>query len=299
MLDLRLAQLRHFLLVVETKNYRTAARRAFKSQPAFSQSIRQLEARLGQPLFEKSARTTLTPFGESCLPLVREMVKHIERSTRSMIDVAQLTGGSVAIAILPSIATLWLPALLRSFNARYPRVEVRVLAEDSASVQRLVAAGEVDVGVSSLGQADPRIDFQPLLQDRFGVLCRADHAFAKSARPLAWEALRGQTILGNVMHRLLAESEVAALVAHPHIQVSNLPTLLALVEEGLGVTPIPALAFPPNRRALAFAPLVRPVKTRTIGTMAPAGRSLLPAAQALIDLLREHGREDRRRNRAR
>jgi DNA-binding transcriptional LysR family regulator len=60
MLDLRLAQLRHFLLVVETKNYRTAARRAFKSQPAFSQSIRQLEARLGQPLFEKTARTTRT-----------------------------------------------------------------------------------------------------------------------------------------------------------------------------------------------------------------------------------------------
>jgi DNA-binding transcriptional LysR family regulator len=215
-----------------------------------------------------------------------------------MIHVAQLTGGSVAVAILPSIATLWLPTLLRTFNARYPRVEVRVLAEDSASVQRLVATGEVDFGVSSLGQPDPRIDFQPLLQDRFGVLCRADHAFARAARPLAWEALRGQTILGNVMHRLLAESEVAELVTHPRIHVSNLPTLLALVEEGLGVTPIPALAFPPNRRALAFVPLVRPVKRRTIGTMSPAGRSLLPAAQALIDLLRAHIREDRKQQRA-
>jgi len=292
MLDLRLVQLRHFLLVVETKNYRTAAKRAFKSQPALSQSIRQLEARLGQPLFETSARTTLTPFGASCLPLVREMVAHIERSTTSMVHVAQLTGGSVAVAILPSIATLWLPTLLRTFNARYPRVEVRVLAEDSASVQRLVATGEVDFGVSSLGQPDPRIAFKPLLQDSFGVLCRADHVYAKGSKPLPWDALRDQPILGNVMHRLLADTPAARLVAHPRIHVSNLPTLLALVEEGLGVTPIPALAFPPNRKSLAFVPLVRPVRKRTIGTMSLAGRSLLPAAQALIELLRQHIRTD-------
>jgi DNA-binding transcriptional LysR family regulator len=287
MLDLRLSQLRHFLLVVETKSFRTAAKRAFRSQPALSQSIRQLESRLGQPLFESSSRTTLTPFGESCLPLIRELVAHIDRSTASMLHVAQLTGGRVSMAILPSVATQWLPSMLKSFVRAHPAVEVNVLAEDSRNVQRLVATGEVDFGVSSLHAPDADIDLAPLIEDRFGLLCRGDHPLARFPRPVPWEALKGQPIIGNVMHRLLADTRPGEIVARPHIHVSNLPTLVALVESGLGVTALPGLACPRNLRGLAFVPLVKPVKTRTIGIMTLAGRTLLPAAQAIVEMMRD------------
>lgn len=286
MLDLRLTHLRHFLLVVETKNFGAAAKRAHRSQPALSQSVRQLESRLGQPLFEKSSRTTLTPFGETCLPVVRELVAHIERSTASMLHVAQLTGGQVAIAILPSVATQWLPTIVKTFVRAHPGVEVKVMAEDSRKVQQLVAQGEVDFGVSSLHEADAGIEFAPLIEDRFGLLCRSDHPLARASRPLAWEALKGHAIIGNVMHRLLADTRPGELVAQPRIHVTNLPTLLAFVENGLGVTPIPAIACPRNLRGLTFIPLAKPVKTRTIGIMTVAGRTLLPAAHAMVELMR-------------
>ncbi len=294
MLDLRLSQLRHFLLIVETKSFRAASKRAFRSQPALSQSIRQLESRLGQPLFEKRSRTTLTPFGESCLPLIREMVAHIERSTTSMLHVAQRTGGRVAIAILPSVATRWLPSLLDAFVRAHPGVEVKVLAEASGNVQRLVAQGEVDFGVSSLHEPDLNLQFTPLIEDRFGLLCRSDHPLAASRRPLSWDALRGHTIIGNVMHRQLADTRAWDFVATARIHVTNLPTLLALVQNGLGITPIPALACPREARGLAFIPLVRPTHARTIGVMALAGRSLLPGADAMIALMKAHLREDER-----
>lgn len=296
MLDLRLMQLRHFLLVVETNSFRTAARRAFKSQPALSQSIRQLENRLGQPLFECGSRTTLTPFGRFCLPLMRELVAHIERSIDSMRHVAQASGGRLAIAILPSVATQWLPPLLGSFAQRHPGVEVTVLAEDSTQVHRLVAEGEVDFGVSSLNAPDPSIEFLPLIQDRFGVLCRDDHAFAAARRPIPWDKLRGERILGNVMHRLLVDTEAAAYVASPRIRVSNLPTLLSLVREGLGVTPIPVLACPPTGSGLCFVPLTKPVCKRTIGLMRLVGRSLLPAAREFADLLQTQTKRRSRPN---
>jgi DNA-binding transcriptional LysR family regulator len=291
-LDLRLSQLRHFLLIVETRSFRAASRRAFRSQPALSQSIRQLESRLGQPLFEKRSRTTLTPFGASCLPLIREMVAHIERSTASMLHVAQRSGGRVAIAILPSVATQWLPSLLKTFVHAHPGVEVKVLAEDSRNVHRLVAQGEVDFGVSSLHEPDPNLQFMPLIEDRFGLLCRSDHPLAASPRALPWDALRGQPILGNVMHPQLADTRAWDFVAQPEIYVTNLPTLLALVENGLGVTAIPALACPRNLGSLAFIPLARPTRARTIGIMALAGRSLLPAADAMIALLKAHLKEE-------
>lgn len=286
MLDVRLAQLRHFLLVVETKSFRTAAKRAFRSQPALSQSIRQLESRLGQPLFEKGARTTLTPFGETCLPLVRELVAQVEYALSSMQQVAQLTGGRVALALSPSVATHVLPRLMPTFVKSYPGVEVEVHAEDSRKVYKLVVAGEVDFGVSSLQKPDPNISFSPLLEDRFGLLCRADHPLAKSGRPVSWDCLHDQPVLGHLAHQLLADTPVWQYVAQPRIQLSNLPTLFSLVEHALGVTPIPALACPVNLRGLAFLPLVKPIKTRTIGLLSPAGRSMLPAAQAMVDLMK-------------
>jgi DNA-binding transcriptional LysR family regulator len=293
MLDLRLSQLRQFLLVVETKSFRTAAKRAFRSQPALSQSIRQLEARLGQPLFEKAARTTLTPFGETCLPLIRELVAHIERSTASMQHVAQLTGGRVSLAIIPSVATQWLPAILKTFAGVYPGVEVSVMAEDSRNVQRLVAEGEVDFGISSLHAPDANINFAPLMADRFGLLCRSDHRLARSGKPLPWEALRGEPIIGNVMHRLLADTRPGDIVSNARIHVTNLPTLLALVESGLGVTTVPALACPRGLRSLAFVPLVKPLKTSTIGIITLAGRTLLPAAHEMVEMMRVRLKQER------
>lgn len=292
MLDVRLAQLRHFLLVVETKSFKAAAKRAFRSQPALSQSIRQLESRLGRALFEQGSRTTLTPFGESCLPVIREMVAHIDRASTSMLQIAELSGGRLAFAILPSVAGRWLPSLLNTFVTHYPSVEVKILAEDSDNVHRLVAESEVDFGISSFHKRDPNITFTPLIHDRFGLLCRSDHPYAKARQPLSWEALRGQPILGNAVHHVLMDSSVWEFVAKPRIYVSNLSTLLRLVEEGLGVTPVPALAsfgVPPG---IVFVPLARPVYMRTSGILALAGRSLLPAAQTLVDLMRAQLRAD-------
>lgn len=168
-----------------------------------------------------------------------------------------------------------------------------VLAEDSRNVQRLVASGEVDFGVSSLHSPDANLALAPLIEDRFGLLCPGDHPLANTARPVTWEALKGHPIIGNVMHRLLAETRPGDIVAHPHIQVSNLPTLVALVENGLGVTPLPALACPRNLRGLAFVPLVKPVKTRVIGVMTREGRTLLPAAQVFVEMMRAQVRRER------
>ena len=78
--DLSITHYRHFLLVAELRSFRAAAARAFRSQPALSLSIREMEQRLGQPLFERGNRNTLTRFGQDCLPLARELVEHHDLS---------------------------------------------------------------------------------------------------------------------------------------------------------------------------------------------------------------------------
>ncbi|MDX3905576.1 MAG: LysR substrate-binding domain-containing protein [Pigmentiphaga sp.] len=284
--DLRLSQLRQFLLVVETKSYQTAARLSFRSQPALSQSIAQLETRLGAPLFESGARTTLTPFGESCLPLIRDALTNMDRAIGAMHRIADVSAGRLAFAILPSIARQWLPALLRKFNAAHPNVEVRVYAEGSVRVEKLVAEGEVDFGISSSPSDESKIAFEPLVRDQFGLMCRSDHRYAK-AKSLKWERLANEPIIGGNMHRLLENSPVAHLLARPKIYASNLPTLVGLVREGVGVIPVPAVGFPIEEPEISYVPLVAPVALRTLGILTMKDRSLFPSARVMVDILKD------------
>lgn len=279
--DLSAAQLRAFLLVVDHGSYRAAAGRAFRSQPAISLAIRQLESRLGGVLFEPDARVRLTPFGERCVPLARELLGQHERLVESMRRLARPDQGSLAIAVLPSVASQWLPDLLNAFGARHPNVSVRVLDDNSRNIQAQVASGQVDFGICSLSDTVTDLATTALVRDDFGLVCRRDHPVARRGGPLQWRSLRGVDVLGNLTHALLAGTPAARYVESPRTFVSNMTSLVAMLERGLGVSPLPALAFPRTPGSLVFLPLVAPRVERTIGIVKPRGRSLAPVAAAM------------------
>ena len=279
--DLSTAQLRAFLLVVDHGSYRAAAGRAFRSQPAISLAIRQLESRLGGALFEPDARVRLTPFGERCVPLARELLGQHVRLVESMRRAARPDQGSLAISVLPSVASQWLPDLMNAFGTRFPGVNVRVLDDNSRNIQSQVASGQVDFGICSLGETATDLATTALIRDDFGLVCRRDHPIARRGGTLQWRSLRGVDVLGNLTHALLEGTAAARYVESPRTFVSNMTSLVAMLERGLGVSPLPALAFPRATRQLVFLPLVAPRVDRTIGIVKPRGRSLAPVAAAM------------------
>src|SRR5690606_25599719 len=113
-----------------------------------------------------------------CFPLIRESLLYMERSIATMRQPANVSVGAVAFAVLPSIARIWVLSLVGEFSALYPEVETRVRAATSADIQRLVAAGDMDFGITSGPTDDPKLEFEPLVRDRFGLVCRSDHHYA-------------------------------------------------------------------------------------------------------------------------
>jgi len=285
MIDLRLSQLRQFLLLVETKNYKSAAHLSYRSQPALSHAIRELEQRLGAPLFEQNSRTTLTPFGESCLPLIRESLLYMDRSIATIRQLANVSVGNVAFAVLPSIARIWAPTLIGEFSTLYPDVETRVRAATSPDIQRLVTSGDMDFGITSGPTDDPKLEFEPLVRDRFGLVCRSDHHYA-NLTSVPWEKLATERMIGSSMNQMLEVALPMSQLPRPKLHVSNLPTLVGLIKECLGVVPMPALDFPMDEPDITFIPLVKPVAKRTIGIVRIKDRSLSPSAGAMVQLLR-------------
>ncbi|MBF8720297.1 MULTISPECIES: LysR family transcriptional regulator [Pseudomonas] len=285
--ELKIAQLRYFVLVAELKSFHAAARQAYRTQPAISLAVRELEQKLGQPLVEKGGgRVELTPFGEHCLPLFRGLLEHHDRIAREAMLLARHEIGQVSIATVPSVASRLLPGPLARFVAEHPNVQVSIQDGTAESVQQLLAQGQVDFSIGSLWMEDEQVEFTSIINDQVGVVCRADHPLVTVGGALHWSQLQDVPMIRNGTSRLLEGTDAACLLEHSRLFVSNMISLIAMLEEGVGVSTLPYLAFPLENEKLAFLPLAEPKVERQIGMLTRKGRSLSPAAQALMGFLR-------------
>ncbi|MDX1800729.1 MAG: LysR family transcriptional regulator [Marinobacter sp.] len=282
--ELKIQLLRYVVTVVEEGGFHAAARRLHRTQPALSMAIRDLEQKLGQPLFERTGKGAMTPFGQYCLPRFRDLINQHDRLARDIMAHSEGRHGHVNLATVPSVASRIMPALLAGFTTRNPGPDISLHDENAEFVCRMVAQGEVDFGITSLWQSDDRLDYQHLFEDKIGVVVRNDHRFAGHTE-LRWQDLIGERIIRNGTSRVLQNSSAASLIDNSAFFISNMISLIAMLEAGAGITTLPRLAFPEGPTNLCFIPLHEPRLVRGIGLVTLAGRTLSPAAQAMADYI--------------
>lgn len=122
---LRLTALRSFEVAGRLRSFTLAAEELFVSQAAISRQIRELEAALGHPLFERLHRAVaLTPEGEELLEILTESFDRIDAKLSAIMT----RGGvrSVTVSVEPTFAALWMVPNLIEFRTRFPDIEVRI-----------------------------------------------------------------------------------------------------------------------------------------------------------------------------
>src|SRR5262249_28156844 len=154
----------------------------------------------------------------------------------------------------------------------------------SPNIERMVLAGEVDLGLCSQVSRDERLVFEPLLRDGFGIVCRNDHPLARR-KSLTWKDLQGTKLIDTVTNEMFAKLPEARSLQHETLFVSNTATLLSVLDRGLGVSVLPRLALPPASVTLRFIPLTRPHVERELGVMRLKHRTPAPPAAAMQALL--------------
>jgi len=284
-MNIKLQQLRHFLLVVAEGGFRAASTKANRSQASLSSSIKALEEALGQRLFERGNKATLTPFGEVCLVKIQQFMTSYEILETDLKAAAIGEQGKVRIASVPSLATKLIPNVLAEYSKRYPNVEVSLVDDSSVGVTRRLLAGEVDIALGNYTSvASAEIDFRYLLSDPVGVVCTIDHPLAQFANGVTWQDLVAQPFIYNGTCRLLEGTAAQELNQKPRYVVENITSLFSLLKHGLGITTLPKLAFPAHEPTLVWLSLLEPALQRKIGIFSNAGKSISPQAQAFSDL---------------
>jgi DNA-binding transcriptional LysR family regulator len=193
---------------------------------------------------------------------------------------------------VPSTVYYYLSEVIRRYHERCPKVRVKVLDAGANEVLAWVARGEADFGLNFIGAQEGDLEFKPLVEERFVAACRRDHPVARLRR-VSWAQLAQHDFISvgrTSGNRVLLDQALAGLAGRPQAiyEAQHVTTTLGLVEAGLGVAAVPAMAMPgPGHPLLVSVPLVDPVVTRRVGLIRRRGRALSPAAQQLFDLFGE------------
>lgn len=285
-------QLEAFLAVAETQNFTRAAERIRIAQPMVSSLIKELETELGFRLFDRSTRrVALTEAAAEFLQDARRLTLDVETSIRRARDVATRRRGHITVGAPPLLSAALLPPVIKAFEASSPGVKVTVIDRSVSAIHQLLRQGEIDMAIGTFRRDEEGITRIPLVSYLFALLCRHDHPLAKILRP-RWSDLAGVPLValrrGNGIREQLERGYAAAGVdAEPAFELDQLTTIVAMVEAGFGITVLPlyatnALAKP----SLVARPLIDPPVSRVIDVAHREERSLSPASQEFVRLLR-------------
>ena len=205
---LNMRHMRSFVAVADHGSFTAAAAVLGVTPPSLTTTIRQFEDVTGAALFDRTTRqVTLTDTGERFLPVAKRLIGDFEEALGDLDALSKGIGGKITIAAAPSVLTRILPAVISRFVVDHPDARLRLDEMNAGEVHAAVAANEADFGIAGEWEPLPDIAFRPLFSDRFGVLCRADHAFAKHPF-VTWAQLADQPFVG-----LGPESGTSAMMA--------------------------------------------------------------------------------------
>jgi DNA-binding transcriptional LysR family regulator len=143
-----LRQFEVFLAVARAKSFRRAAEALHLSQPALSQHVRELETELGARLFDRLPRSAvLSEAGRVLEEHAARLFATLAAARQAIAEVAGLQRGSLVIGASTTPGIYVLPRILGLFRQRHPGIELTLRLGNSAAIERLVRANELDLGL--------------------------------------------------------------------------------------------------------------------------------------------------------
>jgi len=216
--DLDLGHVRSFLAVVDYGGYHRAAEALHLTQPAVSQHVRRLEARVGGPLFERQGRgVQVSTRGEVVASELRGLLRVHDRAVAHLSGERPFVLGAVEHFVDPL-----LPRLLSAVGR-----EVQLRVERSQRLVKGVAAGEVDAAIVIDPGQHPDPELVGEVELRWHIA--ADGALSDPLPVVAYTA--PCALRGAGLRRL----DAAGIDTYVAAESSHLSGIQTAVRNGLGV----------------------------------------------------------------
>lgn len=234
---------RAFVKTVEYGSFTKAAEALNYTQSGVSRMIDALEKEWGVSLLERGrAGVSLTSEGLQLLPQLQRICNEHEILLTQIQDLHNIQGGLIRIGTFSSVATYWLPHMIKRFQQDYPKIDFELLLGEYMEIESWIREGRVDFGFLSL-PTKSELETIFLEKDRLLVVLPEDHPHANVEKfPLPE--------LENNPFMLLeknAKAEISAIFTQHHLSPQVHFTtwddyaIMSMVENGLGISILPEL----------------------------------------------------------
>ena len=288
-----LLELETFLAVVDCGSFNAAAGKLHISQPAVTQRIQRLEFMLHTRLLRRTTRRMEpTEAGKKLYEKASAALQDLRNLLDDFETEAEQRQRRVVVAASPIIAAQSLPLIIQRFIGRHANVEVHMRDMQHDEILAAVQSGEADLGVVAFEGNPAMFTFEPLGEDEMVVVVPTDHPLAFSPSVtltklneypllLLQQYDRIQNQIANAMH-------AQGLAGHFAPRLTNLTTLLAMLDTGHGVALLPRSMAQTNMqrpRTILSLPELR--LTRCFGILLSRKHMPTITAQRFCEQLRE------------
>ncbi len=275
-----------FLKTTELGSVTKAAEVLRYSQSGISRMLQEVEQELSLRLLERGrGGVRLTAAGTKLLPQIQALCNAHQALLQQAGELQGLDTGLIRIGTFSSVATHWLPNIIKEFQKAYPNIEYEFLLGDYREIEAWIREGRVDCGFLCL-PVQPDLDTIFLGRDDFLAILPEAHPLAQEER-ISLAALCKEPFL---MLEKDKNPETADFFRReglsPNVRFTAWDdyAILSIVESGLGVSLLPRLVL----KRIPYRIVARetvPVFHRDIVLALRSKRNAPPAVKRFLEYL--------------
>ena len=172
-------QLHTFLEIVRLKSFSKAAQTCYRTQPAISAQVRQLEQELRADLFERfGSRISLTTAGRIFAQHAEQMLELRRRAQDAIAELETNPRGELVIAANEATCIYVLPTVFSVYRQLFPAVQLQVDRSYATRVVEAVAENSADFGLTQLPVDEKRLQVVDIHKDEICAIVPAGHPLA-------------------------------------------------------------------------------------------------------------------------
>jgi len=234
-----------FNAVVETGSLTKAGEMLNLTQSAVSHAITSLENEFGFALMtRRKSGVSLTSNGERMLVYIRAILNMHDKMKQEAAAINGLEVGVVRIGTFTSIATQWLPHILKRFEENYPGIAVKLFENDYSKLEQWILEGKIDCGFLTF-PISKSLEFLPLKKDRMLCIVSNQHPIHTQDKITFQQIQEEQLIMpkkgwNNEIEQIFRENHIKPNIK---FQVSDDQTIIAMVQNNLGISIRPEMTL--------------------------------------------------------
>ena len=285
-----LDQLHTFLEIVRLKSFSKAAQTCYRTQPAISAQVRQLELELNTTLFERyGTRISLTVAGRILAEHAEQILALRRRAQDTINELEKIPRGELVIAANEATCIYVLPGVFAEFKKQFPNVQLLVDRSYGTRVVQAVLDNLADFGITQLPVQEKKLQIVKIHSDEIKLLVPAGHPLASYPRVLPADLLGQQLLLpksGTTRARLNTWLDSVQDELNLSMELDSTEMIKRFVMANLGLSFLAASHCREEEDAnkLACVPLGPEAMIRRVGLIYRKDKSLSKAALGFIQV---------------